>query len=140
MSIDSSFTQHYVVLLGGFPISWKIKKQNIVSHFSAEAEYRAMAGATREIKWIIQLMSDLGIPVTKPVPFYCDRQAAIHIAANPVFHERTKHIERDCHNVRDAVREGIISMIHVRTKDQIADLLTKALGLPQFDVLSKLGV
>lgn len=91
----------YVVLLGGSPISWKTKKQNIVSHSSAEAEYREMAAATREIKWVIRLMVELGVPITKHVPFFCDSQAAIHIAANPVFHERTKHIESDCHSVRD---------------------------------------
>ncbi|CAA7055524.1 unnamed protein product [Microthlaspi erraticum] len=131
----------YVVFLGGSAISWKTKKQSTVSLSSAESEYRAMAFATKEIKWIVQLMEDLGVLVTKPIPLYCDNKAAIHIAANPVFHERTKHIERDCHFVRDAVRDGLISTTHVGTAEQRADILTKALGKPQFQVLlSKLGV
>lgn len=131
----------YVVLLGGSPIDWKTKKQDTVSLSSAEAEYRAMAQATKEMKWIVPLVTDLGVSVTKPLQFFCDNQAAIHIAANHVFHERTKHIERDCHCVRDALKDGLISTRHARTKDQLADILTKALGKPQFELLlSKLGV
>lgn len=86
-------------------------------------------------------MSDLGLEAAKPIKFHCDSKAAIHIASNSVFHERTKHLERDCHSVCDAVKAGLISMIHVRTKDQLADILTKALGHPQFEALSsKLGI
>ena len=87
-----------------------------------------MAAAVREMKWIVPLVKDLGISPSTPVAFYCDSQAAIHIASNPVFHERTKHIERDCHSVRDAAKVGLITMRHVRTKDQLADILTKVLG------------
>lgn len=131
----------YVVFLGTSPIDWKTKKQDTVSMSSAEAEYRAMGQAVKEIKWINPLLEDLGVKVAKPIRFFCDSKAAIHIAANPVFHERTKHLERDCHSVRDAVKAGLISTIHVKSKDQIADLLTKALGRPQFESLSsKLGV
>ena len=131
----------YVVFLGDSPIDWKTKKQDTVSMSSAEAEYRAMAAAVKEVKWIVPLVEELGVKVVQPVRFYCDSKAAIHIAANPVFHERTKHLERDCHSVRDAVKAGLISTIHVKSKDQIADLLTKALGRPQFEALSsKLGV
>lgn len=131
----------FVVLLGGSPIPWKTKKQDMVSLSSAEAEYRSMRAATKEMRWLIQLVSEFGVKVNKPVLFYCDSQAAIHIASNPVFHERTKHIERDCHFVRDAAKAGLISLQHVGTKDQLADILTKALGRPQFDyLLSKLGV
>lgn len=100
-----------------------------------------MACAVKEMKWIVPLVKDLGVVPSTPVTFYCDSEAAIHIASNPVFHERTKHIERDCHCVRDAARDGLISMRHVRTKDQLADILTKVLGRPQFNfLLSKLGV
>ena len=130
-----------MAFLGDSPIDWKTKKQDTVSMSSAEAEYRAMATAVKEVKWIVPLVEDLGVKIVKPVRFYCESKSAIHIAANPVFHERTKHLERDCHSVRDAVKAGLISTIHVKSKDQIADLLTKALGRPQFEALSsKLGV
>ena len=131
----------FVVMLGGSPVSWKTKKQKTVSHSSAEAEYRAMAAALRETKWFRRLLKELGIDQRAPTRFFCDSKAAIHIAANPVFHERMKHIENDCHSVRDAVKDRTIVTEHIRTNDQNADILTKSLGRVQFQkLLSKLGV
>ncbi|KAL1214856.1 Retrovirus-related Pol polyprotein from transposon RE2 [Cardamine amara subsp. amara] len=131
----------FVVLLDGSLISWKTKKQDIVSHSSAKAEYRSMSVALREIKWLRKLLKELGIEQTAPTQMLCDSKAAIHIAANPVVHKRTKHIENDCHAVRNAVRDGIITTTHVRITEQIADMLTKALGRAQFvHLLSKLGI
>ena len=131
----------YIVYLGRSPISWKTKKQDTVSCSSAEAEYRAMAYTLRELKWLKALLKTLGFSHSRPITLHCDSQAAIHIAANPVFHERTKHIEADCHQVKDAVQDGLIVTPHISTKNQIADLFTKALPRPTFEYLmSKLGV
>lgn len=131
----------FVVMLGGSPVAWKKKKQDTISLSSAEAEHRSMAVAFREIKWFRRLLSSLGVAQTQPTHLFCDNKAAIHIASNPVFHERTKHIESDCHAVRDAVQEGIIVTDHVRTEEQLADILTKALGRAPFQyLLSKLDV
>ncbi|XP_019100829.1 PREDICTED: uncharacterized protein LOC109132848 [Camelina sativa] len=118
----------YVVLLGGSPVSWKTKKQKTVSHSSAEAEYRSMYVALKEIKWLRKLLKELGIVHAAPACLFCDSKTAIYIATNLVFYERTKHIGHDCHAVRDAVREGVIVMQHVRTTEQLANIFTKALG------------
>ncbi|MCH89412.1 retrovirus-related Pol polyprotein from transposon TNT 1-94, partial [Trifolium medium] len=127
--------------IGKSLISWRTKKQLTVSRSSSEAEYRALAAATCELQWLMYLFKDLHISSFKLPVLYCDNQSAVHIAANPVFHERTKHLEIDCHLVREKLHAGLMKLLPVASKHQLADFFTKAL-LPQpFNLLvSKLGL
>jgi len=131
----------YILKLGNTLIAWKSKKQATISRSSVEAEYRSLAGLTTEVIWVNNLAKELGIQIEGPISIYCDSKAAIQIAANPIFHERTKHVEIDCHFIREKIQQGLIKAVYVSSHDQLADLLTKALGRTQHEyLLSKLGV
>ena len=100
-----------------------------------------MASTTCEATWLLYLLNDLHVSHDKPILMYCDNQAALHISANPVFHERFKHIEADCHIVRNRVLDGTIKTFHVSSRNQLADIFTKALGVDSFlRLLKRLGV
>uniref|UniRef100_A0A2N9H409 Integrase catalytic domain-containing protein n=1 Tax=Fagus sylvatica TaxID=28930 RepID=A0A2N9H409_FAGSY len=138
---DRKSTTGYCTFIGGNLVTWRSKKQSVVARSSAEAEYRAMAHTTCELTWLRTVLQEFGLLTQGPTPLYCDNQAAIHIASNPVFHERTKHIEVDCHFVRSKVESKDIITPFVPSGSQLADIFTKALPKNAIDsICSKLGV
>ncbi|KAL6330497.1 hypothetical protein AAG906_040427 [Vitis piasezkii] len=124
---DRRSTTGYCFLLGSSLISWRSKKQTFVARSNTEAEYRALADTTSELLWLRWLLKDLGVSTSSATPLYCDNQSAIHIAHNDVFHERTKHIEIDCHFIRYHLVHGALKLFSVSSKDQLADIFTKSL-------------
>ncbi|GAV81109.1 hypothetical protein CFOL_v3_24568, partial [Cephalotus follicularis] len=108
---------------------------------SAESEYRAMAHTSCELMWIKQLLGELGFGDQSLIQLWYDNQATIHIASNPIFHERTNHIEVDCHFIRENVQQKLISTSFVRTVGQLADVFTKSLDSERISYLcNKLGM
>lgn len=79
---------------------------------------------------MVRLLQEFGVDDLQPVKLLCDNQSAIHIGKKPIMHERTKHIELDCHFTREKVMEWLIELSYLPTQDQIVDLFTKALSSP----------
>ena len=112
-------------------ISWKSKKQDVVARSSAEAEYRAMTLATCELIWLKHLLQELRFGKDEQMKLICDNQAALHISSNSVFHERTKHIEVDCHFIKEKIASGCMTISFVNSNDQLVDIFTKSLRGPR---------
>ncbi|GJU39103.1 uncharacterized mitochondrial protein-like protein, partial [Tanacetum coccineum] len=121
----------FCVFLGKTLVSWKSKKQPIISKSSSEAEYRSMSSASCEVVWLGNLLHSIGLKDLYPVELFCDNSSAIQIAANHVFHEMTKHFELDVHFVREKVLTGVIKTVKISSDMQTADIFTKCLGMVQ---------
>jgi hypothetical protein len=113
---------------GSGAVSWSSKKQPTVALSNTEVEYRGAAIVACEVVWLQKLLLNLGQSVDAPIVIYCDNISSILLANNPVYHARTKHIEVHYHFIKENVLAKEIDLIHVSTKDQVANIFTKALG------------
>nr|KYP74866.1 Retrovirus-related Pol polyprotein from transposon TNT 1-94 [Cajanus cajan] len=134
---DRRSTAGYLTFVGGNLVTWRSKKQEVVARSSAEAEFRGMAIGICELLWIKNLLKDIGYEMK----LYCDNKSAIQIANNLVKHDRTKHVEIDRHFIKEKIEGGIIAFPFVKSEQQLADMLTKAVtsNVP-ISSLDKLGM
>ncbi|GJV87558.1 retrovirus-related pol polyprotein from transposon TNT 1-94 [Tanacetum coccineum] len=125
---DRRSTSGYLTLVGGNLVTWRSKKQKVVALSSAEAEFRGIARGITEVLWIRKLLTEIGYPPQEPSKVMSDNKAAIQISENPVQHDRTKHIEIDRHFIKEKLEAEVITLPFVRSQDQLADILTKAVN------------
>ncbi|GJZ76369.1 ribonuclease H-like domain-containing protein [Tanacetum coccineum] len=122
-----------------YSTSWV--SQDTLSRSSAEAEYRGVANVVAETSWIRNLLRELHTPLFIATLVYCDNVSVVYMSANPVQHQRTKHIEIDIHFVCDKVASGHVRVLHVPSRFQYAYIFAKGLPYPLFaDFRSSLSV
>ena len=132
-----------VFTCNGGAVSWKSSKQSITADSTIEAEYIAASDAAKEAVWIRKFVSELGVipSIESTVPLFCDNNGAIALAKEPRSHQKSKHIERRYHIIRELVGTGAVILQKVASADNVADPLTKALTQLQFDGhLEKMGL
>ena len=108
-------------------ISWKSKKQPVVSLSTCEAEFVSLASAGQEALYLRTLLKSVvesGV-VNNPVTIYCDNQSSILLAKNPIIHQRSKHIDIKYQFIRDEIKKGSILLKYIESEKNIADLFTK---------------
>jgi len=137
---DRKSTSGGCSFLGNNMVSWFSKKHNSVSLSTAEAEYIAAGSSCSQLLWMKQMQKENKVE-QDVLTLSCDNLSAINISKNPIQHSRTKHIDIRHHFIRDLVEKKIVTLEHVATQEQLADIFTKALDVKQFEKLrSKLGI
>ena len=114
--------------LGSNLVSWQSQKQRVVALSSCESEYMAATTAACQGIWLARLLGEIKDEELKAAVLNVDNKSAISLSKNPVYHDRSKHIEIRYHFIRECVENGKILIEFVRSGDQLADVLTKALG------------
>ncbi|GJY58066.1 ribonuclease H-like domain-containing protein [Tanacetum coccineum] len=125
-------TSGYCVFLGDNLLSWYAKCQVTLSRSSAEAEYRGVANVVTETAWIRNLLCELHTSLFTATLVYGNNVSVVYMSANPVKHQRTKHIEIDIHFVFDFVASGQVRVLHIPSRFQYADIFTKGLHTALF--------
>jgi hypothetical protein len=121
-------TTGYIFKIFGGAVAWKSRRQPTVANSTTEAEYMASSDATRQAIWIRLFLNGLGLDDgTKPFLILNDNNGAIALTKNPVHHERSKHIDIKHHFIREKVEDNTVTLLHVPSADNLADLLTKYL-------------
>jgi hypothetical protein len=127
--------------LGSAVVSWFSRKQKLVALSSVEDEYMEASQASCEALWLRKMLIGLFGVQLRPTVIYCDNQSCIKLSENPVFHDRSKHIEIRYHFIHDYVQRGAVELQYISTEEQVADILTKALNMGKFVFFrDKLGV
>ena len=132
---DMMSTSGYCFSIGGSIFCWNSKKQTVVAHSTAEAEYIAAYVAANQLIWLRKMLIDLDFVQKNPTELFCDNTSAIAISKNSVFHDKTKHMKIKFHAVRQFQQEGELELIYCTTEEQLADLFTKPLTKNRFEIL-----
>jgi hypothetical protein len=131
-AVDRKSTSRCCFSLGSTVITWSNRKQTSATLSLIEAKYITVSMASCEAIWLRKLLTCLCDQELEPTVIYCDNQSCIKLSENPVFHNRSKHIEIRYHFIRDRIQKGAVKLQYVSTDEQVADILTKPLVKEKF--------
>jgi hypothetical protein len=138
---DRKSTSGYVFMIGSGAVSWSSRKQPIVTLSTTEAEFIAAAHCVCQGIWLKRILECIGLTQRKCLTVFCDNSSTIKLSKNPVLHGRSKHIDIRFHFLRNLSCDGSIELVHCASKDQLADIMTKALKLDVFEsIRERLGI
>jgi hypothetical protein len=138
---DCRSTSAYVFIISGGTIAWATQKQRTVTLSSTEAEYMALTECLKHTQWTIAVLQQLSFDVDLPIDIFSDSLGARSITSNNVYHTRTKHIDIKYHYIREKIANATINVNEVNTKNDLADICTKALPREQHNFLAdRLGL
>lgn len=126
---DNKSTSGWIYTLGGGAVSWASKKQSLIAHSTMEAEFIALTAAGKEAEWLRNFLLDIELwPQPMPaISLYCDSQATMSKAYNNIYNGKSRHIGIRHAYIRELITSGVITIVYVKSKDNLADPLTKAL-------------
>lgn len=124
-----------IMYFNGGAISWGCNKQNVVASSSCEAEFISIAEASKEVKWLRQLLEEMNEPIETPTTIYEDNQSCIELVRDSKFSYKTKHMDTRYKMIRDMVQQKIIHVKYCPTEEMVADILTKPLPAIKHDHL-----
>jgi hypothetical protein len=133
---DSKSQSDFVFCLNGRAVSWKSSKQDTVADSTMEADYIATSEATKEVVWIRNVVSELGIvpSASSPMDLYYDNSGAIAQEKEPRSHKKSKHVLQCYHLIREIINRGDVEVCKVHTDQNVTDPLTKSLPQPKHEV------
>jgi hypothetical protein len=138
---DWKSTSRCCFSLGSTVIAWRNRKQTSVALSTTEVEYIAACLASSEAVWLRKMFLGLFNLEMDATCIYCDNQSCIKLSENPVFHDKSKHIEIKYQYTHDMVEKGVVKLQYLVTDEQVADVSTKPLSKVNFKYFrDKLGV
>ena len=133
--LNDRSTSCSVFMMSSGIVSWSSRKQQVVTLYTTEAEFIVAATSACQAIWMRRILKELHFQQHEPTIIYCDNSSAIKLLKNLVLHGRSKHIDVRYHFLCDLTNEGIIDLVHCRSEDQVADIMTKPLKLNAFEKL-----
>ncbi|KAE8676644.1 hypothetical protein F3Y22_tig00111582pilonHSYRG00249 [Hibiscus syriacus] len=125
-------TTGFVFFMGDIAFTWMSKKQPIVTLSTCEAEYVVATSCVCQAIWLRNLLKEIGLIQEEPTKVCVDNKSAIALSKNPVFHDRSKHIDIRYHYIRECVARNDVEVEYVKSQDQVADIFTKPLKSEDF--------